>query len=68
MTLAARFRSWAHRSSVVDPTVWRARMDSRRTASIFGWLFIATFVLSIPVFIFFGPVLDTPSYITGRGG
>ncbi len=43
-------------------------MDSRRTASIFGWLFIATFVLSIPAFfIFYGPVLDTPGYITGAG-
>ena len=43
-------------------------MDARRTASIFGWLFIATFVLSIPAyFIFYAPVLDEPNYITGAG-
>ncbi|HEY6566096.1 MAG TPA: DUF4386 domain-containing protein [Actinomycetota bacterium] len=40
----------------------------RKTASLFGWLFIATFVLSIPAFfIFYAPVLDTPNYITGAG-
>ena len=44
-------------------------MDSyRRTASIFGWLFIATFVFSIPAyFVFYAPVLDEPNYITGAG-
>ncbi len=44
-------------------------MDStRRTASLFGWLFIATFVFSIPAFfIFYAPVLDEPNYITGAG-
>ncbi|MGZ8482008.1 MAG: DUF4386 domain-containing protein [Candidatus Limnocylindria bacterium] len=42
--------------------------SDRRTASLFGWLFIATFVLSIPAFfIFYAPVLDTPEYITGAG-
>jgi hypothetical protein len=42
--------------------------SERRTASVFGWLFIATFVLSIPAFfIFYAPVLDTPEYITGAG-
>jgi hypothetical protein len=31
----------------------------RKTASLFGWLFIATFVLSIPAyFIFYAPVAD----------
>lgn len=40
----------------------------RRTASLFGWLFIATFVLSIPAFfIFYAPVMDKPDYITGVG-
>jgi hypothetical protein len=40
----------------------------RQTASLFGWLFIATFVLSIPAyFIFYSPVRDTPEYITGAG-
>jgi Domain of unknown function (DUF4386) len=42
--------------------------SDRRTASLFGWLFIATFVLSIPAFfIFYEPVLETPNYITGAG-
>lgn len=40
----------------------------RKTASLFGWLFIATFVLSIPAyFIFYAPVSDEPGYITGAG-
>ena len=40
----------------------------RKTASLFGWLFIATFVLSIPAyFIFYAPVADEPGYITGAG-
>ncbi len=44
----------------MDPT--------RRTATWFGWLFIATFALSIPAFfIFYAPVQDEPAYITGVG-
>jgi hypothetical protein len=40
----------------------------RRTASLTGWLFIVTFVASIPAFfIFYEPVLDHPSYIVGAG-
>ena len=40
----------------------------RKTASLFGWLFIATFVLSIPAyFIFYAPIQDEPGYITGAG-
>jgi Domain of unknown function (DUF4386) len=40
----------------------------RNTASLFGWLFIATFVLSIPAyFIFYAPVSDEPGFITGAG-
>jgi len=40
----------------------------RKTASLFGWLFIATFVLSIPAyFIFYAPVSDEPGFITGAG-
>jgi len=43
-------------------------MDPRRTATIAGWLFIATFVLSIPAyFIFYADVRDTPNLITGAG-
>ncbi len=37
-------------------------------ARIFGWLFVATFVTSIPAyFIFYAPVRDDPSLITGGG-
>ncbi len=40
----------------------------RNTAKLFGWLFIATFVLSIPAyFIFYAPVSGEPGYITGAG-
>ena len=40
----------------------------RKTATLFGWLFIATFVLSIPAyFIFYAPVSDEPGFITGAG-
>ena len=34
----------------------------RRTASLAGWLFIVTFVASIPAyFILYAPVLDHPN-------
>lgn len=43
-------------------------MDTRRIATLTGWLWIATFVTSIPArFIFYAPVLDEPNYVTGAG-
>ena len=37
-------------------------------ARVFGWLFVATFVTSIPAyFIFYAPVRDDPVLITGAG-
>jgi hypothetical protein len=43
-------------------------MDPRRIATFTGWLWIATFVTSIPArFIFYAPVLDEPNYVTGGG-
>jgi hypothetical protein len=40
----------------------------RRTASLAGWLFIVTFVASIPaVFICYKPLLDHSNYILGAG-
>ena len=45
-------------------------MTLRRTASLAGWLFIATFVTSIPAqLIFYGPVLGDANvnYVTGAG-
>ncbi len=43
-------------------------MDPRRIARVFGWLFVATFVTSIPAyFIFYADVRDAPNLITGTG-
>ena len=43
-------------------------MDHRRIATFTGWLWIVTFVTSIPArFIFYAPVLDEPNYVTGAG-
>jgi hypothetical protein len=43
-------------------------MDTRRIATFTGWLWIVTFVTSIPArFIFYAPVLDEPNYVTGAG-
>ena len=43
--------------------------NSQRTARIAGWLFIVTFVASIPAFFFFyKDVLDQPNFIVGTGG
>jgi len=42
--------------------------DPRTIARVFGWLFVATFVLSIPAYFFFyAPVRDNPGLITGTG-
>jgi hypothetical protein len=46
----------------------RPRMDARRIATYTGWLWIVTFITSIPArFILYAPVLDKPSYVTGGG-
>ena len=43
-------------------------MDTRTIARVFGWLFVATFVTSIPAyFILYAPVRDDPGLITGSG-
>jgi len=43
-------------------------MDTRRIATLAGWLWIVTIVFSIPArFIFYAPILDEPSYVTGAG-
>jgi hypothetical protein len=43
-------------------------MDIRRIATFTGWLWIITFVTSIPTrFILYAPILDEPSYVTGAG-
>jgi hypothetical protein len=44
------------------------RMDIRRIARFTGWLWIITFVTSIPTrFILYAPVRDEPNYVTGAG-
>jgi hypothetical protein len=43
-------------------------MDIRRIATFTGWLWIITFVTSIPTrFVLYAPILDEPSYVTGAG-
>ena len=42
--------------------------DPQTLARVFGWLFVATFVTSIPAyFIFYAPIRDDPGLITGTG-
>jgi len=43
-------------------------MDTRRIATLTGWLMVITFVTSIPAyFILYAPVRDNPGSITGAG-
>src|SRR5918992_913185 len=43
-------------------------MNPQTVARVFGWLFVATFVTSIPAyFILYAPVRDNPGVITGTG-
>src|SRR5688500_17499763 len=43
-------------------------MDTRKIASLTGWLMVVTFITSIPAyFILYAPVRDNPDYITGAG-
>jgi len=41
--------------------------SDRTTARLVGWLFIGTFVFSIPGYLLYGPLLDHPSYVLGGG-
>lgn len=41
--------------------------SDQRTARIVGWLFIGTFVFSIPAVLLYGPVLDNHSYVSSGG-
>ncbi|MEV8509781.1 DUF4386 domain-containing protein [Actinoplanes sp. NPDC051475] len=43
-------------------------MDTRKIATLTGWLMVVTFVTSIPAyFILYAPVRDNPALITGAG-
>jgi hypothetical protein len=49
-------------------TIPEVESSLRRTATLAGWLWIVTFVASIPAyFIFYAPVRDEPNLITGAG-
>ena len=41
--------------------------SDRSTARIVGWLFIGTFVFSIPAYLLYLPLLDHPDYVVGGG-
>jgi hypothetical protein len=41
--------------------------SDRKTARIVGWLFLGTFLFSIPGFLLYGPLLDHPDYVLGAG-
>ena len=59
----------ATRDTLAGPTLRVPReADPQKIARLAGWLFIVTFVASIPAFfIFYKPVLDHPNYIVGAG-
>ena len=43
-------------------------MNYRKIATITGWLWVITFVTSIPArFVFYAPILDEKDYVTGAG-
>lgn len=42
-------------------------LPDRATARLVGWLFIGTFVFSIPGLLLYGPLLDHPDYVLGAG-
>src|SRR5262249_25316213 len=42
-------------------------VSGQRTARIVGWLFVGTFVFSIPGYLLYGPLLDHHDYIVGAG-
>jgi hypothetical protein len=41
--------------------------SDRKTARLVGWLFLGTFLFSIPGYLLYGPLLDDPKYILGAG-
>ena len=41
--------------------------DPQKLAHIAGWLFVITFLTSIPALLLYGPVLNHDSYILGAG-
>jgi hypothetical protein len=42
-------------------------VSDQRTARVVGWLFIGTFVFSIPGYLLYGPVLHHHDYVLGSG-
>lgn len=42
-------------------------MSDRTTSRLVGWLFLGTFLFSIPGFLLYGPLLDNADYVLGAG-
>jgi len=42
-------------------------ISDRKTARLVGWLFLGTFIFSIPGYLLYGPLLDHPTYVLGAG-
>jgi hypothetical protein len=42
-------------------------MNPQTIARVFGVLYLITFIIAIPAYFFYVPVLDDPSYIVGAG-
>ena len=42
-------------------------MSDRTTARLVGWLFLGTFLFSIPGYLLYGPLLDNADYVLGGG-
>jgi hypothetical protein len=42
-------------------------ISDRKTARLVGWLFLGTFIFSIPGYLLYGPLLDHPTYVLGTG-
>ena len=42
-------------------------MSDRTTARLVGWLFLGTFLFSIPGYLLYGPLLDNADYVLGAG-
>jgi hypothetical protein len=56
-------RTAAHRSEAPQATT----ISDRKTARLVGWLFLGTFIFSIPGYLLYGPLLDDPKSVIGAG-
>ena len=62
MTVPPHLSASHHQSQLQAIDLWKDVLDPQKTARIAGWLFIVTFVASIPAFfICYKPLLITPT-------